>query len=163
MRFTNEEETSFSIDVFFLKSGVMKIRSLPSTLFLLSIGIFLGASSLRAQSISVSASPTVITNAGDQSAITFTVSPPSPVTLSVRFVLTGTASYGSDYVMTGDFTRLGEFIIPAGHSTATMTLYSFYDDDRPGTFESVFVTVLKGKRYRVGSPSRTQVTIENID
>lgn len=158
-----KKKFSFSSDVFFLKSAVMKIRSLPASLFLLSIGIFLGASSLRAQSVSVSASPTVITNAGDQSFITFTVSPPSPVTLSVRFVLSGTASYGSDYVMTGDFTRRGEFIIPKGQSTATMTLWSFYDDDRPGTFETAWVTVLKGNRYRVGSPSRAQVTIENID
>ena len=118
----------------------------------------------RAQStISVSASPSVITNAGEQSTITLTVSPPSPTKLSVQFFLTGTAAYGSDYVLTGNFTKTGQARILPGQSTATLTLYSFYDDDRPGTEETVIFTLTHGRKYRVGSPSRAQITIENID
>jgi hypothetical protein len=139
----------------------MKARSIPLTLVFAGVGIFLCASSARAQSISVSASPSVITNEGEESTVTLTVSPPSSRNLAVNLVLTGTAAPGLDYVVLGAFNAQSQVIIPAGQATATLTLHSLYDDD--GRFsESVVFNVIGGKRYRIGSPSHAQVTIKNV-
>jgi hypothetical protein len=141
----------------------MKARSHSSTILFFCIAALIAVSSAGAQTISVSASPSVITNAGEESTITLTISPPSSVVLSVQFFLTGTAGYGHDYVLTGEFNRAGQIIVPRGQSTVTVTLHSFYDDDRPGTEETAIFNLHSGRRYSVGSPSRAQVTIENID
>jgi hypothetical protein len=51
-------------------------------------------------------------------------------------------------------------MIAAGQATSTITLHSLYDDD--GKFnETAVCNIIGGKRYRVGSPSRAQVKIEN--
>ncbi len=141
----------------------MKAHSRSSAVLLLCVIGFVAVSSVGAQTITVSAAPSVITNAGDETTLTLTISPPSPRRLEVQFFLSGTAAYGSDYILVGQFNRAGRFIVPAGQSTATITVHSFYDDDRPGTEESVIFTLHNGRKYRVGSPSRAEVTIENID
>lgn len=161
MQFTSEEEISFSGAVFSLKSRVMKTRSRRWALILICLGIFFGACSLRAQSVNVSASPTVITNQGDESTITFTVFPPASRTLALNYNLTGTAALGADYALLGEFTRSGQIIIPAGQITTTITLHAFYDED-PFASEFVVLTLLHGKRYSVGSPSRARIDIENV-
>ena len=140
----------------------MKTRLFLSALILVCIQTFLDVASAGAQSVSVSASPSVITNAGDDSTITLTIFPPSAKNLQINFLLTGTAAYGADYVLTGQFTRSGQVLVPAGQTTATLDLHSFYDDDRPNTFETVVFTLRGGKKYRVGSPSRVEVTIDNV-
>lgn len=141
----------------------MKTRSIGFALILVGLAMFLGAGSLRAQSvISVSASPSEITNQGEDSTITLTISPPSTRQLTVNVVLTGTALNGADFiVMGGSFTRRGQVIIPAGTATHTLILHTLYDDD-PRSFEFVVFNVIGGKHYRIGSPSHTQVTIENV-
>ena len=141
----------------------MKVRWYLSTVLFFVLAALVVVSSVQAQTVSVSASPSVITDAGEDSTLTLTVSPPSSKNLSINFFLTGTAAYGSDYILVGNFNRSGQFIIPAGQNMATITLHSFYDDDRPGTEETVFFTLTHGRKYQVGSPSRAQVTIENVE
>lgn len=140
----------------------MKTRSLCFALILLGLAMFLGAGLLPAQSvISVSASPSEITNQAEDSTITLTISPPSSRQLTVDVALTGTAFNGFDFIVLGSFTRRGQVIIPAGQATQTLTLHSLYDDD-PRSFEFVVFNVLGGKHYRIGSPSHARVTIENV-
>jgi hypothetical protein len=138
----------------------MKTQSLSSIVILLAIAAFTTASPVRAQSVSVSASPSTITNEGEETTITLTVSPPPSRNIAVNLIMTGTAALGSDYVLIGDFNKAGQVIIAAGQSTSTITLHSLYDDD--GQFnETAVCNIIGGKRYRVGSPSHAQVTIEN--
>ena len=138
----------------------MKIYPLPSAVIFVGVALFVSASLVRAQSVSVSVSPSTITNEGEDSTVTLTVSPPASRNIAVNLVLTGTAAPGSDFALIGNFNRSGQVLIPAGQPTATLTLHSLYDDD--GRFsEFVVFNVIGGKRYRVGSPSHAQVTIEN--
>jgi hypothetical protein len=137
----------------------MKTVSLPS-LALVSLAMIATASLASAQTIHVSASPTTITNQGDESTITLTVSPPSFKNLKINFVMTGTAGLGSDYALIGDFSKAAQVLIPAGQSTATVTLHAFGDDDAFPKETAVF-NLLGGSGYRVGSPSQVQITIRN--
>src|SRR5438445_493668 len=138
----------------------MKTQSLSSIVILLAIATFTIASPVRAQSVSVSASPSAITNEGEEATITLTVSPPPSRSIAVNLIMTGTAALGSDYVLIGDFNNAGQVMIAAGQATSTITLHSLYDDD--GKFnETAVCNIIGGKRYRVGSPSRAQVKIEN--
>lgn len=116
---------------------------------------------LLAQSVSISASPTTITNEGDQSTITLTVSPPASRQLAVNLVATGTAALGIDYVVIGNFNKQNQLVIPAGSSTATLTLQSLVDDNDGTLKESAVLNVIGGRFYRVGRPSHAQVTIDN--
>lgn len=144
----------------------MKTGSIRFGLVPLGLAMFLGAGSLGAQSVvSVSVSPSEITNQAEDSTITLTISPPSSRQLQVNVALVGTALNGFDFVILGpslgSFTRRGQVIIPAGQATQILTLHTLYDDD-PRSFEFVTFYVLGGKHYRVGSPSHAQVTIENV-
>ncbi len=127
---------------------------------LLVVGIILTASSVRAQTVNVSASPSTITNEGEESTITLTISPPPARNIAVNFAMTGTARLGSDYVLIGDFDTMGRVLIAAGQSTSTITLHALFDDD--GHFnETTVFNIIGGNRYRIGRPSHVQVTIQN--
>lgn len=139
----------------------MKTRSIRLGLVLIGVGIFFSASLLHAQSVSVSASPALITNEGEESTIALTISPPSPRELSVNFALTGTAAIGSDYVLVGEFRAFHQVVVPADQSTVTVILHTL-DDDDGRFFEFAVFNILGGRRYRVGSPSHARVTIENV-
>ena len=117
--------------------------------------------SLLAQKVSISASPTTITNEADQSTITLTVSPPASRNLAVNLVATGTAALGVDYVVIGNFNSQNQVVIPAGSSTVTLTLQSLVDDNDGTLKESAVLNIISGRFYRVGRPSHAQVTIEN--
>jgi hypothetical protein len=117
--------------------------------------------SLLAQKVSISASPTTITNEADQSTITLTVSPPASRNLAVNLVATGTAALGVDYVVIGNFNSQNQVVIPAGSSTVTLTLQSLVDDNDGTLKESAVLNVIGGRFYRVGRPSHAQVTIDN--
>ncbi|SRR5260370_71822 len=138
----------------------MKTQSLPSVVILIAVAFFAIVSSTRAQSVSVSVSPSTITNEGEEATITLTVSPPPSRQIAVNLIMTGSAALGGDYVLIGDFNRAGQVVIAVGQSTSTITLHSLYDDD--GRFsETAVANVIGGRRYRIGSPSHAQVTIEN--
>jgi len=142
----------------------MKIQLLPSAVVLFCIAIFVSVSSARAQSVSISASPTTITDAGDESTITLTVSPPSSRDIFVKLMLSGTAAQGSDYILYGsNFTKDGRVWIPAGQTSVSIFLHAFYDGDPPNTSEVAKITILRNRRYQVGSPSSASVTIDNVE
>jgi hypothetical protein len=140
----------------------MKTKRFPSLAASIAIALFAVAASAHAQTLSVTASPSTITNAGDEATFTITVSPPSPINLSVNFVMSGTAKLGRDYALVGDFNRYAQIQIAAGHATTTVTLHAFYDDDKPGSHETAIFNLFAGPKYRVGTPSSAQVTIQNV-
>jgi hypothetical protein len=124
-------------------------------------GLLCALSSSLAQSVTVSASPSVITNEGDESTLTFTISPPASRNLALNYVLTGSAAPGADYTLEGTFTRSGQIFVPAGQSTVTVTLHTFFDDD-PFASEFAVFSLVHGRHYSVGFPSRARVDIENV-
>jgi hypothetical protein len=137
----------------------MKTKLFPWILVLFAVAFC--ATSARAQSVSVSVAPATITDAGDETTFTLTISPPASVTLTINFVMTGTARLGDDYALIGDFNKNAQVVIPVGHTTATVTLHAFYNDRSTGHETAIF-NLFAGSRYRVGSPSRAQVTIQNV-
>ena len=138
----------------------MKIQSLPSAVALLGVAMFATALSVHAQSVSVTASPTTITNDGEETTITLSLSAPASHNIALNFAMTGTATLGSDYVLVGDFNKSAQVVIPVGQSSSMITLHSLFDDDGTRKETAIF-NILGGERYRVGFPSRAQVTIEN--
>jgi hypothetical protein len=141
----------------------MKIRLLPTALIFFCVAMFLGVSSARAQSVSVFASPSTITNAGDDAQLTFVLSFPSSRDILVKLMVSGSAGPG-DYVLFGEnLTSHGQVWIPAGHTAASIYLHAFADGDPAGTTEVAKITILRGHHYQVGSPSSASVTIDNVD
>lgn len=128
---------------------------------LLCLSIVGPAPLARAQTLRVSASPANITNEGEESIFTLAISPAPLRNIAVNFVMTGNAGLDSDYVLIGDFNNSGQVVIFAGHTTSTITLHAFSDDD-PKSKETAVFNLLGGKGYKVGLPSRAQVTIQNI-
>ncbi len=116
---------------------------------------------LLAQSVSISASPTQITNEGQESTITLTISPPAARALAVNLVATGTAALGSEYVVLGNFNSSQQAVVPAGNSTVTLTLHSLFGGTS-NIKESAVLNVIGGRFYSVGRPSHAQVTIQNV-
>ena len=111
-------------------------------------------------SISVSVSPSTITNEGQDATYTLTLSSPATRRIAVNFIMLGTAAIGSDYVLTGNF-HSGRVMIPVGQSSVTVMLHSF-DDDVFVPNESAIFVILGGERYKVGSPSQAIVQINNL-
>ncbi len=116
---------------------------------------------LLAQSVSISASPTQITNEGQESTITLTISPPAARPLAVNLVATGTGALGSEYVVIGNFNKQNQAVVPAGSSTVTLTLHSLFGGTS-NLKESAVLNVIGGRFYSVGRPSHAQVTIQNV-
>jgi len=142
----------------------MKTKSLPSLFILLALAVFGSVSSARAQSVSVFASPSTITNAGDESQLTFVLSSPSPRDILVKLMTSGSAAPGGDYVLFGtNLTSDGRVWIPAGETSANIYLHAFADGDPPNTSEVAKITILRNRRYQIGSPSSATVTIDNVD
>ena len=141
----------------------MKIGFRPWLTSLFFVAVFLSAAQARAQSVSVFASPSTITNAGDESQITFVLSSPSSRDILVKLMASGSAGPG-DYVLFGtNLTSDGRVWIPAGHTAASIYLHAFADGDPPNTSEVAKITILRNHRYQVGSPSTASVTIDNVD
>jgi subtilisin family serine protease len=104
--------------------------------------------------VSVSVNPTEISE-GD--AATYTVTASSPVTrsITVGYVMSGTATNGTDYTLSG---TPNQVTIPAGQSSATVTLTSFVDQITEGT-ETAIMTLQRGRGYKV---SRNNVATLSI-
>jgi PKD domain/Divergent InlB B-repeat domain/Fibronectin type III domain len=111
---------------------------------------------------SVTASPTQVP---EGQTATYTISlpqaPSQPVT--VHYKMSGTASRGTgtgaDYNLGGTF---GQVTIPAGQSSATVTLTSNQDSDEgnePKQGETAIMTLAPGPSYSIGSPSSATVLI----
>ena len=126
----------------------------------LSCTLFAIRPGLLAQSVSISASPATITNEGQESTITLTISPPAARDLAVNLITTGTAALGSEYVLIGNFNKQNQAVVPAGSSSVTLTLHSLFGGTSNLT-ETAVLNVISGKFYRVGRPPRAEVKIKN--
>ncbi len=87
---------------------------------------------------------------------TFTVSRTGDTTLelSVTFARTGTAAAGSDFFITSG----GGVVIPAGQTTAAITVTPFNDPTVEGP-ETVVLTLTDQASYDIGTPNEATVTI----
>jgi hypothetical protein len=111
----------------------MKTQSLFTVLVLVAVAICTSATPALASgpAAGVSASPTTITNEGQEATFTLTLSSPAPRMFALNFVMTGSAIDGDDYILLGNFNESGGVVFSPGQSTATVTLHSF-SNDRPG-------------------------------
>jgi hypothetical protein len=87
--------------------------------------------------------------------------------LTVNFGLSGTATYGSDYTLSGATFSSGQWTvtIPAGQSSTTFTVQPVWDDVSPEVNETVVVTLGSNSTavYTVSSTlSKTTVTITDV-
>src|SRR6185312_3402738 len=100
---------------------------------------------------------------------TFTREGSTPTSLSspltVNFSVGGTATFNTDYTQTGAATfntTTGTVTIPAGSSTATVTIDATGDITVEPN-ETVILTVVTGASYDVGTPAAATGTITNDD
>jgi hypothetical protein len=130
--------------------------------FLISILMAASAATtcLAGPTITVSAAPTTITNQGDEATYTLTLSTPTSKKIQVNFQMTGTATLNSDYFLLGNFNDFGQIVIPAGQSSAMVTLHT-QDDDGARRSETAIFNLIGGDAYRVGRPNRATITILN--
>ena len=126
------------------------------------IGVATAAAS-GGPSVTVTASPTRITNQGDEAVYTFTLSSPAPRSIAIDFIMSGTASIGADYALLGNFNKLGQVVIPAGQTSAMVTLHAFVEDVEELPRETSVLNLLNGRGYHVRSPSQAQVMIVNVN
>jgi hypothetical protein len=77
--------------------------------------------------VSVSASPTQITDEGQEAIFTIHASPAPLSRIAVDFVMTGTAILGRDYALSGNFSH-GQIVIEPGTTSTPITLHSFDGD-----------------------------------
>ena len=108
--------------------------------------------------VSVSAPSGFITNESQEATYTLTLSAPSPRPMGVNFVMTGSAVQGFDYILLGTFSNTGQVVIPAGQTSATVTLHTLPDDGYPFQ-EIATLNILNGSRYHIGSPNHASIFI----
>jgi hypothetical protein len=109
--------------------------------------------------VTVSASPAQI-HEGSTGTYTVSASSAQSQPLTVFYKMSGTAgTKGGDYALSG---TKGQVTIPAGQSSATVTLTSFQDPDEgtePQKGETAIMTLQGGTNYALGTPSSATVTI----
>jgi hypothetical protein len=107
--------------------------------------------------VSVNATDDAATEAGlDPATLTFTRSGGTPGTaLTIFYTIGGTATNGNDYNATGS-----AVIIPAGQTSATVTITPFSDNLSEGS-ETVSVTLNPSNTYTIGTPNTATVTISD--
>jgi Matrixin len=106
-----------------------------------------------AATVSVSVSPSVI-SPGQSATITISISPVNQSTpVTVRYVLGGRARPGRQYTVSG---APGQVTIPAGASSATVTLTAVKAARRPQT---VTLFLVSGAGYSLASPRTASVAI----
>ena len=66
--------------------------------------------------------------------------------ITVRYAMSGTATNGTDYTLSGTPNRV---TIPAGQSSAAVTLTSQLDQVTEGT-ETAIMTLQRGRGYKLG-------------
>ena len=109
--------------------------------------------------VSVSVTPSPITSAFEEAVFTVTLSAPTPRGAAIAFFMSGSARPASDYVLLGNFDGKGRILIPAGETSATVTLHTLFRDPSLPLLEAT-MNLGHGSHYRLGSPRRAQVTIE---
>jgi hypothetical protein len=137
------------------------ISRVPSTIVGLAclLTISLAGSALAGSPlISVSAPAGFITSDGQEAVYTLTLSAPASRNIEVNFVMTGTALQGFDYILLGQFSRTGQVLIPAGQTSANVTLHALAHD--PALFQEIAtLNILNGTRYHIGFPNHASIRI----
>ena len=87
---------------------------------------------------------------------TFTRTGSTASALTVNYSLSGSATQGNDYRPEGDMSV--SITIPAGASSATLSVYPFRDTEVEGT-ESVVLTIAPEAAYSIGSAGNATVSI----
>jgi serine protease AprX len=104
--------------------------------------------------VNVAASPTQI-NEGQRATYTVTASSTVTQSITVSYFMTGNAANGTDYKLSG---TPNQVTIPAGQSSAAITLKSQADHVTEGT-ESAVMVVTPGSGYNVGRHNDATVSI----
>jgi subtilisin family serine protease len=104
--------------------------------------------------VNVSVNPTEIS---EGETATYTVTASSTVTrpITVGYAMSGTATNGTDYTLSG---RPNQVRIPAGQSSATVTLTSQLDQVTEGT-ENAIMTLQRGRGYKLGRDKQATLPI----
>lgn len=114
--------------------------------------------------VSVSVSPSVVDREILQPAqFTISLSAPAPRDIGVVFFMSGNARFGFDYTISGNFSNSGQIVIPAGHTSATVTLHPRTLDARflqENALMNLVHDTLSVHTYRLGSPTRANVILE---
>jgi len=114
--------------------------------------------------VSVSVSPSAVDREILQPAqFTIHLSAPASRDIGVVFYMSGNARFGFDYTLSGNFSNSGQIIIPAGHTSATVTLHPRTLDARflrENALMNLVHDTLSVHTYRLGSPARANVILE---
>src|SRR6185295_8340938 len=116
--------------------------------------------------VTVTVSPSAVDEDGATNLVyTFSREGSTTSPLTVNFSVGGTATFNTDYTQTGAATfnaTSGTVTIPAGSSTATVTLDPTSDITVEAN-ETAILTVVTGTSYDVGVPAAATGTITNDD
>ena len=104
--------------------------------------------------ISVSASPTQVVE-GNSATYTISASPKAWQSITIRYSMSGNATLGSDYTLSG---TTGQMTIPAGQSSATVTL-SAVKDSLKEKKETATMTLQSGTGYKLSRTNKATVSI----
>ena len=96
-------------------------------------------------------------NAADTGVFTVSRTGSTTSSLTVNYIVSGTATNGTDYQ-----TLAGSVMIGSGQNTATITVTTIDDNQAEGN-ETVMVTLSANAAYTVGTPSSATITITDDD
>ena len=116
--------------------------------------------------VSIIVSPANVTENGTANAVfTFTRSGPTTEPLTANFSVGGTATFNTDYAVTGATTlseSAGTVTFAAGQATANVTIDPTADNAVEAN-ETVILTVTAGDSFVIGAPNIATTTITNDD
>jgi hypothetical protein len=106
--------------------------------------------------VSVSASPSSIAEVGGSGNFVVTLSGAAASNITVAYTVSGSASSGTDYQALS-----GSVVVPAGQTTANITVTPLDDGDGDeiGSTPTITVMLQSGSGYHVGSPNNATMTI----
>jgi len=104
--------------------------------------------------VNVSVNPTEISE-GDAAIYTVTASSTVTRSITVVYAMSGTATNGTDYTLSGTPNHV---TIPAGQSSAAVTLTSVLDQVTEGT-ETAIMTLQRGRGYKLGRNNEATLSI----
>jgi hypothetical protein len=112
---------------------------------------------------SVSISPGIVSGVGEEATFTVSLSAPSAKPVALNFSTSGSAIPGRDYLLeSNSFDRLGRIIIPAGMTSATITVITLDDDENFKHTRALIFTLLGGNNYSAPAPhNKAQLVIVN--
>ena len=135
------------------------VRNLARALCMVLLLSVIGHLSAATPVVSVAVSESPITSAYENAVFTVTLSEPAPRAIGVAFFMSGGAMSGSDYLLFGNFDGRGHIVIPAGETSAAVTLHTLFKDPSQPQLQAT-LNLLHGGHYRLGSPRHAQLLIE---